>query len=72
MESVSRMTLSCKVPNLLLAVSANKAVIVHDTATPKESISPKYCIFLSIWLQSYNKKAITTLVVPTLSNEILM
>ena len=43
-DSTILIKLSGNAPNLLLATSANKAVAVHDKATDKDKISPKYCM----------------------------
>lgn len=54
-ESDIRITFNCKEPSRLLPTSAKRAVAVHETATLTERISPKYCILLVYWAQSYNK-----------------
>lgn len=43
--SAIRHTLRVNTPNRLLATSLASAVTVQKTFTPKDIISPKYCIF---------------------------
>ena len=43
-ESNMRITFSCKAPSRLLATSEQRAVMVHEKATTKEMVSPKYNI----------------------------
>ena len=40
-----RVKLSVTLPMRLLPISLNKAVAVHENATPIDIISPRYCIY---------------------------